>query len=185
LPWTMPKTRNRLARPATSDRPIFDGQSRHATKITAIAGHHGCSKLLGNRRDPQIVVLYIQFGANEQIELRPSLNSHGSDGETIPGNNKGRKYGGLLMGLRSFRSTSQCRPAADLLFQGNRAHAQLIRRMAIDGGKNLGVIALMEAEHIRVKKETRLGSLGLVGAGAIQIFALSTVGVDGRQPGVE
>jgi len=36
--------------------------------------------------------------------------------------------------MRSFRRASQCRPAADLLFERNGTHAQLVRCVAVDGG---------------------------------------------------
>ena len=55
--------------------------------------------------------------------------------------------------LRCFRRASQCRPASDLLFDRNGAHAQPIRCVAVDGGDNPGLIALVETEHISVQKE--------------------------------
>ena len=87
--------------------------------------------------------------------------------------------------LRSFRRASQCRPTTDLLFQRNGAHAQLVRCVAVNGGDNLGLIALMETEHIRVKKENRHGSFGLAPTGAFQGFPLGAIGLHCRQPSVE
>src|SRR5580700_10845111 len=55
-----------------SGRPILDDEPRYAPKVPTIAGHYGCSNFLGNRRDPQIVVLHVQFGADQRPELRPS-----------------------------------------------------------------------------------------------------------------
>src|SRR5436190_9739262 len=71
-----------------SDRPIFNRESRYSSKITAIACHHGGAKLLGNRCDPQIIVLHIQFGAYKYIELHPPCHGHRDDRETISRNNE-------------------------------------------------------------------------------------------------
>jgi hypothetical protein len=87
--------------------------------------------------------------------------------------------------LRSFRRASQYRPAADLLFERNGAHAQLVRCVAVDGGDNAGLIALVETEHIRVQKENRHGSFGLAPIGAFQGFPLGAICLHRRQPGVE
>jgi len=55
-----------------SGRPILDDESRYAPKIVTIAGHYDCSNSFGNRRDPQIVVLHVRFGADQRLELSPS-----------------------------------------------------------------------------------------------------------------
>ena len=87
--------------------------------------------------------------------------------------------------LRSFRRASQCRPAAALLFERNGAHAQLVRCVAVDGGDNPGLIALVETEHIRVQKENRHRSFGLAPIGAFLGFSLGAICLNCRQPVVE
>jgi hypothetical protein len=166
-----------------SSRPILNQESGYASKITAIAGGHRCPKLQGNRCNPQIVVFNIQFGADQQIELCPCRNGHGNDGEMIPGNHKGgQQHRGMLFGLRRFCRASQGRPTANLFFQGNGAHAQLIGRVTDDGCQNLGVITLIEAEHVRVEQEDHHGSWDLGGGGTFPILLFGAKCFDGRQP---
>jgi hypothetical protein len=57
--------------------------------------------------------------------------------------------------------------------------------VAVAGGDNLGLIALVEAEHIRVQKENRHGSFGLAPIGAFLSFPLGAIRLHCRQPGVE
>ena len=67
----------------------------------------------------------------------------------------------------------------------NGAHAQLVRCVAVDGGDNPGLIALVETEHIGVQKENRHGSFGLAPIGAFQGFSLGAICLHCSQPGVE
>jgi hypothetical protein len=57
--------------------------------------------------------------------------------------------------------------------------------MAVNAGDNLRLLALMETEHIRVKKVDRHGSFGLACTGAFQRLTLGAIGFDRRQPCVE
>ena len=56
----------------------------------------------------------------------------------------------------------------------------MIRCVAVDGGQNLALIALKEAEHIRVEKINRHGSSGLARAEAFPTFLFGPIGLDGR-----
>ncbi len=87
--------------------------------------------------------------------------------------------------LRSSRRASQCRPATDLLFERNGAHAQLVRCVAGDGCDNPGWIALVEAEHISAQKGNRHRSFGLAPIGTFQRLPLGAICLHCRQPGVE
>jgi hypothetical protein len=124
----------------------------------------------GNRCNAEIVVSHIQFCVDEQIELCPCGYGPGNDGETIPGNNNGgQQHRGRLFGLPSFCRASQGRSTTHLFFHGNCAHAQRICGVTVAGGQNLGMIALLEAERVRVEQEDRPGSWGLAGAGASRL----------------
>src|SRR5262245_42989203 len=93
-----------------SDRPIVDRESWNATKITTITGRDRCSKFFGDGCDPQIVVPDIQFGADEQVELRPSGHGHGGDRER--NDNSSEQHRGMFVVLRSLRRARQAGPAA-------------------------------------------------------------------------
>jgi len=60
------------------------------------------------------------------------------------------RNGKSVTGHRSPNS-SVPQPEFTLFVQRNRAHAQLICRVIADGGQNLRMITLIEAEHIRVE----------------------------------
>jgi hypothetical protein len=87
--------------------------------------------------------------------------------------------------LWSFRRASQRRPTTDLLFYRNGADAQLVHCVAVNGGDNLGLIALMEAEHICVEKENRHESFRLALIRTFHGFTLGAICLHGRQPCVE
>ena len=79
----------------------------------------------------------------------------------------------------------EIRPTIDLLFQRNGTHAQLVRCMAVDCGDNVGAVAPVETEHIRVKKKNRHESFGLAPVGTFEGFPLGAICIYCRQPGVE